>query len=316
MPRRRKGRRIDGWLVVDKPKGVGSTDVVSKARWALQAQKAGHAGTLDPLATGVLAIAFGEATKTVPYAQEGAKTYRFTVRWGSATNTDDAEGEVIATAAARPSAAEIEAALPDFVGVVMQRPPAFSAIKVDGARAYDLAREGAAPELAPRPIRIDALRLIETPRAEEAVLEMVCGKGGYVRAVARDLGERLGCFGHVTALRRLTSGPFTLDEAISFEMLDRLRDTSPSDLRIAPVAAGLDDIPALTVDGGTAAMIRNGQAAPVIGALAGQDLSYGDAVWASHDGAPVAVGVYRAGSFHPTRVFAPPAAGAERPGFS
>ena len=307
MPRRKKGRPIDGWLVIDKPQGVGSTDVVSKARWALQAQKAGHSGTLDPLATGVLAIAFGEATKTIPYAQEGAKTYRFTVRWGAATTTDDAEGQVVADSEARPAREAIEAALSEFEGVVMQRPPAYSAIKVDGERAYDLAREGAAPELEARPIRIDRLTLIGSPSADESVFEMVCGKGGYVRAVARDLGEKLGCLGHVTALRRLRSGPFHLEQAISFEMLDAMRDRSASDLRLLPVATGLDDIPALAVDGGTAARIRQGQAAPVIGALAGRDLSYGDAVWASLEGVPVAVGQYRAGSFQPTRVFAPPA---------
>lgn len=307
MPRRRKGRPIDGWLVIDKPAGMGSTDVVSKARWACQAQKAGHAGTLDPLATGVLAIAFGEATKTVPYAMDGLKTYRFTVRWGEARDTDDAEGAVVASAAARPGREAVAAALPGFVGEIMQRPPAYSAIKVAGERAYDLAREGEAPELAPRPIWVESLELIETPDADHAVLEMVCGKGGYVRSVARDLGERLGCFGHVSALRRLRAGPFDVSDAITIEKLDAMRDRSASELPLLPVATGLDDIPALAVDGGTAARIRQGRPAPVIGALAGRDLSYGDAVWASHDGTPVAVGVYRAGSFHPTRVIAPPA---------
>lgn len=316
MARRKKGRPIDGWLVIDKPSGVGSTDVVSKARWALQAQKAGHAGTLDPLATGVLAVAFGEATKTVQYAMDGAKTYRFTVRWGEARDTDDAEGAVIGTSDARPDAAAIEALLPEFQGVVMQRPPLYSAIKVDGARAYDLAREGAAPELEARPIRIDALRLLRSPDADCAEFEMVCGKGGYVRSVARDLGERLGCLGHVTSLRRLSSGPFDVEDAISIENLDAMRDTPLSDLPLLPVATGLDDIPALAVDGGTAARIRQGQAAPVIGALAGCDLSYGDAVWASHEGEPVAIGVYKGGSFQPTRVIAPSVAvvAAEAPG--
>ena len=189
----------------------------------------------------------------------------------------------------------------------MQRPPAYSAIKVRGARAYDLAREGAAPELEPRPIWVESLSLIETPNEDHAVLEMVCGKGGYVRSIARDLGERLGCYGHIAELRRLRAGPFDESDAISIEKLEAMRDTAASDLPLLPVATGLDDIPALAVDGGTAARIRQGQAAPVIGALAGRGLSYGDAIWASLGGEPVAIGVYKGGSFHPTRVIAPPA---------
>ena len=306
MPRRKKGRPIDGWLVIDKPSGMGSTNVVSKARWALQAQKAGHAGTLDPLATGVLAIAFGEATKTVQYAMDGRKTYRFTIRWGEARDTDDAEGAVTAACDHRPSPEDIETALPDFRGEIMQRPPAYSAIKVAGARAYDLARDGAPPELAPRPILVESLSLADVPDADHAVLEMTCGKGGYVRSVARDLGERLGCLGHIVQLRRIHAGPFDEKHAISIEKLEAMRNTDASDLPLLPVATGLDDIPALAVDDGTAARIRQGQPAPVIGALAGHDLAYGDAVWASLNGEPVAVGVYRAGSFHPTRVIAPP----------
>ncbi|RMD92040.1 MAG: tRNA pseudouridine(55) synthase TruB, partial [Alphaproteobacteria bacterium] len=198
MARRRKGRDISGWLVVDKPAGLTSTAVVNKVRWALQAQKAGHAGTLDPLATGVLAVALGEATKTVPYVTDALKCYRFTVRWGEATNTDDAEGEVIARSDRRPTAEEIEAALPAFRGEIMQVPPQFSAVKIDGERAYALAREGQTPELAARPLWVESLELVEQPDEDHAVFEMVCGKGGYVRAIARDLGEALGTHGHVT----------------------------------------------------------------------------------------------------------------------
>ncbi|MEM9724804.1 MAG: tRNA pseudouridine(55) synthase TruB [Pseudomonadota bacterium] len=312
MPRRKKGRAIDGWLVIDKPAGMGSTEVVSKARWALQARKAGHAGTLDPLATGVLAVAFGEATKTVPYAQDGLKTYHFTVKWGEARDSDDADGEIVAQSDARPSEAEIDAALPRFEGQIQQRPPAFSAVKIDGERAYDLARDGAAPELATRPIWVERLRRMETLDADHTVFEMSCGKGGYVRAIARDLGVQLGCHGHVTALRRVSAGPFALDRAISIEMLEEMRDSDGADDRLLPVAAGLDDIPAMAVDGGAAAQIRQGRATPVVGALAGADLSYGDAVWTSHGGEPVAIGVYKAGSFHPTRVFASPQQGEAR----
>ncbi|MEO1303302.1 MAG: tRNA pseudouridine(55) synthase TruB, partial [Myxococcota bacterium] len=246
---RKKGRPVHGWLVIDKPEGVGSTQVVGKARWALQAQKAGHAGTLDPLATGVLAIAFGEATKTVGYAMDALKCYRFTVQWGEGRDSDDREGAVTATSTNRPTRQAIEALLPNFQGEVMQRPPSYSAIKVGGERAYDLARDGETVELEARPIWIDSLTLVEMPDADHAVFEMVCGKGGYVRAVARDLGERLGCFGHVAALRRVWSGPFTLEHAISFEKLDELRDTERAEEHLLPVSTALDDIPALAVTG-------------------------------------------------------------------
>ncbi|MEL6318343.1 MAG: tRNA pseudouridine(55) synthase TruB, partial [Pseudomonadota bacterium] len=275
---------------------------VTRARRALGAQKAGHAGTLDPLATGVLAIALGEATKTAAHAMEGAKTYRFTVRWGEARDTDDAEGDVLETRAARPSPAEIDAALAGFRGVVMQRPPGFSAIKVDGARAYDLARAGAAPDLPARPIRIDALELVETPDADHAVLDMTCGKGGYVRAVARDLGAALGCLGHVRALRRVRAGPFRAEDAISFDLEGEFDDRERLERALLPVAAGLDDIPAFEVDEGRAAQIAQGRAVPLTGAVLALGLSYGDAAWAACNGRPVALGVVKAGTFQPTRV--------------
>ncbi len=300
MARRRRGRKIDGWVVVDKPEGVTSTEVVNKARWAFRAAKAGHAGTLDPLGTGVLPIAFGEATKVIPIVQEGLKTYRFEIRFGCATDTDDAEGRVIATSDARPSDAEIEAALGQFVGEIMQVPPRYSAVRVEGARAYDLAREGIEPDLAARPLWVDSLKLLARPDPDHAELELVCGKGGYVRAIARDLGLALGTYAHVTRLRRLRVGPFGLDDAISFEMLDEIRHTGGAE-HLLPLARALDDIPAVPVSAAMAARLRHGQAVPV--PVAG-DLEYGDLCWARlDDGTPVAIGTYRAGAFHPDRVF-------------
>jgi tRNA pseudouridine55 synthase len=296
--RNRGGSNVDGWVVIDKPAGVTSIKAVSKARWAFRAGKAGHAGTLDPLATGVLAVAFGEATKTVAIAQRGLKTYRFTIRLGQATTTDDAEGDVIAESDRRPSDAEIEAALPAYEGDIEQVPPQFSAVKVEGERAYDLAREGVAMDLAPRPLRVESLRLIARPDPDHAELELVCGKGGYVRSIARDLGRDLKCHAHVTTLRRTASGPFTLARAISFEMLEEIRHRGGSE-HLLPVSTGLDDIPALAVPAAAAARLRQGQAV----AVPARDLDYGDVAWASLDGLPVAIGTFKAGLLHPDRVF-------------
>ena len=225
MARTKKGRAISGWLVVDKPAGITSTAVVGKVRWAFNAQKAGHAGTLDPAATGVLAVALGEATKTVPYITDALKCYRFMVRFGAATNTDDAEGVVIATSDQRPDDAQIEAHLAQFRGDILQTPPQFSAVKIDGDRAYDLAREGDVVDIAARPLWVESLILLSRPDRDHVELEMVCGKGGYVRASARDLGASLGCLGHVAWLRRVWSGPFDACDGISLETLDSLAKT-------------------------------------------------------------------------------------------
>jgi len=298
MARRRKGNPVNGWLVIDKPLGVTSAAVVNKARWALRAQKAGHAGTLDPLATGVLAIAFGEATKTIALAQEGVKTYRFTVRLGEATTTDDAEGEVIAQSDARPTDAEIRAALAGFEGDIMQTPPRFSAVKVAGERAYDLARGGEAFALEARPLKVYRIAMVARPDPDHAEIEMSCGKGGYVRAIARDLGELLGCHGHVSQLRRIASGGFTLDDAIPFEKLDEIGHEGAT-VDLLKVATGLDDIPALAVSEAIAALLRQGQAVPV----PGSSLADGDIAWAECQGQPVAIGVFRGGLLHPDRVF-------------
>lgn len=299
MGRRKKGRAISGWLVVDKPAGLTSTTVVNRVRWAFDAQKAGHAGTLDPAATGILAVALGEATKTVPYITDALKAYRFTVRFGQATNTDDAEGEVIATSDLRPTDAQILAALPDFVGDIEQVPPQFSAVKIDGQRAYKLARDGEDVEIAARPLYVESLTLSGRPDPDHAVLEMVCGKGGYVRSVARDLGRRLGCHAHVTVLRRIWSGPFELEDAVSLETVEAEARTPALDARLLPLETGLADLPELRATAEGAARLRNGNP----GLVLTSEAEYGDEAWASHDGRPVAVGIYRAGELHPTRVF-------------
>jgi tRNA pseudouridine55 synthase len=296
---RKKGREISGWLVVDKPAGITSTTVVNKVRWALDAKKAGHAGTLDPAATGVLAVALGEATKTVPYITDALKCYRFAMRMGAATNTDDAEGAVIATSDLRPADAQITAALGAFVGNIEQVPPQFSAVKVDGERAYTLARAGEEMELAARPLYVESLEMVARPDADTVELEMVCGKGGYVRSIARDLGAALGCLGHVLWLRREWSGPFEASDGLSMDEIDRLARTPELDARILPLEVGLADLPELRATAEGATRLRNGNPGMVIAS----DVDYGDEAWASHQGKPLAVGVYKAGELHPTRVF-------------
>jgi tRNA pseudouridine55 synthase len=296
---RKKGRDISGWLVIDKPSGPTSTAVVNKVRWALDAKKAGHAGTLDPAATGLLAVALGEATKTVPYVTDDDKCYRFTVRWGAATSTDDAEGEVIATSDIRATDDAIRAALPAFIGEIMQVPPKFSAVKIDGERAYALARDDAEFEIAARPLWVESLTLTARPDADHAEFEMVCGKGGYVRAIARDLGQSLGCLGHVTQLRRIWSGPFTLDGALTWEQIDALAHTPELDTHLLPLETGLAGLPELRCSVEGAAKLRNGNPGMVLTS----DAQYGDEAWASLDGRAVAVGIYKAGELHPNRVF-------------
>jgi tRNA pseudouridine55 synthase len=300
MGRGRKGRAVSGWLVVDKPAGVTSTAVVNKVKWAFQAQKVGHAGTLDPAATGVLAVALGEATKTVPYVTDALKCYRFSVRFGAATTTDDAEGSVTATSALRPDDRQIEAALAAFRGEIMQTPPQFSAVKVDGARAYDLAREGGVSDLAPRPLWVESLTLLSRPDPDHAELEMVCGKGGYVRAIARDLGAALGCLGHVAWLRRVWSGPFDAADGVTMEQIEALARSPALDALLRPPEEGLAELPELPATAEGAARLRNGNPGMVLAS----DVEYGDEAWASYQGRAVAVGIYRAGELHPTRVFA------------
>ncbi|GGM01865.1 tRNA pseudouridine synthase B [Pseudooceanicola nanhaiensis] len=299
MARRKKGRDISGWLVVDKPAGLTSTAVVNKVKWAFEANKAGHAGTLDPDATGVLAVALGEATKTVPYITDALKCYEFTVRLGQATNTDDAEGEVTGESDLRPSEDEIKEALQGFVGEIMQVPPKFSAVKIDGERAYKRARDDEEFEIAARPLWVESLILMDRPDADQIVLEMVCGKGGYVRSIARDLGEKLGCLGHVLKLRRVWSGPFEAAEGMTFEQIEALARTPELDERLLPVEAGLQDLTEVKATDAGATRLRNGNPGQVIA----HDVEFGEEVWASHDGKPVAVGQYRGGELHPSRVF-------------
>jgi tRNA pseudouridine55 synthase len=263
--RRRRGRPLDGWLIIDKPAGLTSTDVVNRVRRAFDAQKAGHGGTLDPLATGVLPIAFGAATKTVPYVMDGTKLYRFTLRFGDARDTDDADGQVIATSDARPDDVAIQAALPAFRGEIMQVPPMFSAIKVAGERAYDMAREGRAPVLEARPARVDRFELVERPDADTAVFEVQSGKGVYMRSLARDLAAACGTVGHIAVLRRMRVGPFREDQAIPLDNLARTEDTPPAspDL-LLPVATALADIPALALTEAEATGLSHGQAISLV----------------------------------------------------
>ncbi len=299
MARKRKGRDISGWLVVDKPAGMTSTAVVNKVRWALQAKKAGHAGTLDPEATGVLAVALGEATKTVPYITDALKAYEFTVRLGQATNTDDAEGEVIAQSDARPDDDAIKEALNAFIGEIMQVPPKYSAVKIDGQRAYKLARDGEDFEVEARPLWVEELLMTDRPDADHVALEMTCGKGGYVRSIARDLGEALGCYGHVTRLRRIWSGPFRAEDGLTIEQIDEMAKTPELDEHIRPLEEGLDDLPQVSCTDAGLARLRNGNPGMVIA----HDVEYGEECWASYDGKAVAVGRFKAGELHPSRVF-------------
>ena len=299
MGRTRKGRDISGWLVIDKPAGLTSTAVVNKVRWAIQAKKAGHAGTLDPEATGVLAVALGEATKTVPYITDALKAYRFTVRLGQATNTDDTEGEVISTSDQRPTDAQIKKALGSFVGDIMQVPPKFSAVKIDGQRAYKLARNGENVEIAARPLWVEELVMTDRNDDDHVTLEMICGKGGYVRSIARDLGQSLGCFGHVRDLRRIWSGPFDAADGLTLEQIDHMAHSPDLDAHVRPISDGLVDLPEVRATAEGAARMRNGNPGMVLTS----DVEYGDECWASLDGAPIAVGRYKSGELHPARVF-------------
>ena len=295
---KRPKRAISGWVVLDKPYDMTSTQAVGKIRWLFNAAKAGHAGTLDPLATGILPIALGEATKAVPQVQDGTKIYRFAIQWGQATTTDDAEGEVVATSDVRPDRAALEAVLPGFTGTILQRPPIFSALKVDGERAYDLARAGEKVELAPREITIDALRVIEHG-AERSVLEARCGKGTYVRALARDIAEALCTRGHVAMLHRAAVGPFTDSDAVSIEQLEAL-DPEARDALLKPIRSGFAELPEIRLDAQQAGAVRHGNAVLLTGAGAPVSL---DECWASFKGEVLATGWVEHGQFKCRRVF-------------
>ncbi len=260
MARKRKGLPIHGWLVLDKPEGMTSTQALGKVRWMLKAEKAGHGGTLDPLATGILPIAFGEATKTVAYAMDGTKVYHVTLKWGERTTTDDREGPVVEQSDVRPTREDIERALGGFLGEIQQVPPQFSAIKIDGERAYDMARDGETVELAPRTVRIDRFDLVSLPDDDHAAFEVQCGKGTYIRALARDLAAALGTVAHVTVLRRVRVGRFTLENAISLDDLAALEQGAAVERLLLPIETALDDIPALALTDAEAQRLRHGQA--------------------------------------------------------
>ena len=303
--RKRDKHDVHGWVILDKPVGMTSTHAVSVVKRLFKAKRAGHAGTLDPLASGALPIALGEATKTVPFVMDGRKLYRFTVRWGEERDTDDAEGRVIGCSDNRPSAEAVRSLLPSFTGRIEQVPPRYSAIKIEGERAYDLARDGETVELAARPVDIGRLELVDTPDPDHVVLEAECGKGTYVRSLARDLGRALGCFGHVSALRRAAVGPFDEETMILLEQLEALchraasGEASLADA-LMPVETALDDIPALAVSGADAARLQRGQAV----LLRGRDApNFRGTVYVTVSGRLLALAELDRGEIVPKRVF-------------
>ena len=304
MARRKKGNPINGWIVLDKRIGMTSTQAVGAVRRLYNAQKAGHAGTLDPLATGILPLALGEATKTVQFAVDGEKAYRFSVRWGAETNTDDAEGVVTRTSDKRPSFADIEAILPHYIGAIMQTPPQFSAIKIDGNRAYDLAREGETVVIDPREVHVATLRIVDMPDDSTTVLEAECGRGTYVRAIARDLGRDLQCFGHVIALRRTRVGPFHEADSITLDELDAAAKLDDGGAALSKallgVEAALEGLAQLNVNQQDATRILRGQSV----LIRGRDAPVmGGEAYAISRGQPIAIGVLEQGEFRPVRVF-------------
>jgi tRNA pseudouridine55 synthase len=296
MNQRRSNRNIvDGWVVLDKPVGMTSTHAVSRLKRIYNGKKAGHAGTLDPLASGILPVAFGEATKTVPFVQDGEKAYLFTVRWGVETDTDDSEGKPVRTSDVALDLNALNALLPRFLGDIMQTPPQYSAIKIAGERAYDLAREGETVELKARPVTIHRLEILDTA-AEETKFVMECGKGAYVRAIARDLGRLLGCLGHVTALRRTRVGPFVEEDSFTFEDIESEGGAADA---LLSVEAGLTELPCVVVDRDAAARLRRGNSL----ILRGRDAPAGGVIYAACGGVPVAFGEVVEGALEPSRVF-------------
>jgi tRNA pseudouridine55 synthase len=303
---KKRGRPVSGWIVLDKPVGMGSTEAVAKIKWLFQAEKAGHAGTLDPLASGMLPIALGEATKTVPYVMDGAKIYRFVVAWGEERSTDDLEGSVTATSAQRPSEADIRALMPRYTGVIMQTPPQFSAVKIGGERAYDVAREGGQIDIPPREVEIGRFDLI-SHEGDRTVFEIECGKGTYVRSLARDLGRDLGCYGHIAELRRTMVDPFTAERLVSLADLEAAAANQEGerfarlDTFLVETAAALECLPQIAVSDDAATRIRLGNAVIVRGREAPV---HADEACATSRGKLVAIGSIEAGMFKPRRVFA------------
>lgn len=306
MARRKKGIPIHGWLVIDKPLEMSSNYVVGKVRWLTKAQKVGHGGTLDPLATGILPLAFGEATKTVSYVMDGSKTYRFTVCWGESRNTDDAEGTVVETSDKRPTAEEIKAILPEFMGAIEQIPPIFSALKIDGQRAYKLAREDVDIKMTARTVQIDRLELVECIDSNHATFEVDCGKGTYVRSLGRDFGAKLGCFGYISALRRTKVGPFDEKCAISLASLEQIVHSDALLNSLLAIETVLDDIPALALVEEEAHKIRQGNALDVVvmaDRLDFTDMTSDQVICLMFEGKIVALSRMVEGQVRPFRVF-------------
>jgi tRNA pseudouridine55 synthase len=311
MGRKKKGNPVHGWVVLDKPAGVTSTQAVAIVKRVFDAQKAGHAGTLDPMATGVLAVALGEATKTVPYAMDAEKTYRFTACWGEARDSDDAEGKITAVSEKRPTCEEIEAALPVFTGALSQTPPTYSAVKVEGERAYDLARDGEAVVLEPRMVFVRQARLAGVPDRDHAAFEMHCGKGTYVRAWVRDLAIHLGTYGYVSALRRARVGAFRAEDAVPLETLKGFMHSPAAFEHLRPISTALDGIPALAVTGPDAVRLRSGnpilirpaQFGRITEGTSGDDLQGLTVFCSTGEGEPVALVTLEAGELRPFRVF-------------
>ncbi len=305
MARKQRGTPLHGWIIIDKPAGITSSAVVGRVRKSTGAAKAGHGGTLDPIATGILPIALGEATKTVSYAMDGRKSYRFMLRWGEATTTDDSEGEITERSDHRPSEKEIKDNLAMFVGEIEQVPPIYSAIKVDGRRAYDLARNGQDVNLKPRRIRIDQVQLTDMPDRDHAEFEVVSGKGSYMRSLARDMALRLGTVGHIRVLRRTAVGPFDETRAISLANLETLGHIAPDSEIILPIETVLADIPALALTEQEARRLKQGQTVPVLPVASRtpfKDISQGDTVCAMTGGKLVALAKIMGGEIRPVRV--------------
>lgn len=306
MSRRKKGNPVHGWINLDKPQGLTSTQALGRVRRILDAQKAGHAGTLDPLATGILPIAFGDGTKIIPYVQDADKVYSFTVKWGEATDTEDSEGKVIKTSDKRPARAEIKAVLPDFIGRIEQIPPRYSAIKIDGQRAYDLARAGEEIEMKSRIVEIYGLELLET-REHDADFRVNCGKGTYVRSLARDIAEKLGSCGHITVLRREAVGYFDLDNAISLEVLENIGNSAALEDVLMPLQAPLDDIPALSVTENEVSKLKNGQSLTFVSksdfARLPTGITANEPILALYGEKAIALLEIQSGTIKPVRVF-------------
>lgn len=309
MGRRKKGDKVDGWINLYKPLGITSTQAVGKVRRLINAQKAGHAGTLDPLAEGILPIALGEATKTIPYIQDRSKIYEFTATWGAQTTTDDAEGDIIANSDARPAREDIQALLPAYTGAIEQTPPQFSAIKIDGQRAYDLARDGQEVEIKSRIVQIETLEILEHT-GDTTRFQTLCGKGTYIRSLARDIGAELGCYGHVTFLKRTKVGPFTTDNAIFLDSLEEMEHSARLNEALCPLETALDDIPALAIKEDETARLRNGQALSLVSrpdferiSRLGIDPKYEYEVFATHNGKPIAITLVKGPNVQPVKVF-------------